>query len=178
MAVPERPVPVKLIVGVMYAEERFFDSAVEEITSGHGPIDHTSSDIADEHYQFYGDEMGTGLVKCILSFERLVDPATLPDVKIHAHTIEQALSIEGRRRVNLDPGILSAGNVVLASAKPRPRRIYLRDGIYAELELVYQSGHFHTFPWTYPDHLRPDVQNFLEEVRATYLSQLKDLPGE
>ena len=175
MAVVEKPVPVKLIVGVMYAEERFFDSAVEELVSGHGPIDHTSPEIADEHYRFYGDEMGTGLVKRILSFERLVDPATLPDVKIHTHTLEQTLSVAGRRRVNLDPGILSAGNVVLASAKPRPRRIYLRDGIYAELELTYQSGRFQVLPWTYPDFRREEVLAFLEEVRGVYVRQMKDV---
>jgi hypothetical protein len=175
MAAPEKPLPAKLIVGVMFSDERYFDRAVEEMTCGHGRIDGRSPEIRDEHYRFYEEEMGPGLVKRIVSFENLIDPGALPNIKIHTHSIEQELSVSGRRRINLDPGCLTLGNLVLASAKPRPRRIYLSEGIYGELELTYQSGCFQALPWTYPDFRREEVLAFLEEVRGIYVRQMKDV---
>ncbi|MCK4548265.1 MAG: DUF4416 family protein [Candidatus Eisenbacteria sp.] len=172
MAIPESPTQAKLLIAVMTPDPRCFDLALAELESTHGAIDATSPEIRDPHYRHYEDEMGPALTKRILAFEKLVDPEQLVSAKTHTNAIELAFSIRGRRTVNLDPGHLTSGNLVLASAKSRSRRIYLRDGIYAELELVYQSGEFRPMPWTYPDFRRPEVLSFLSEVRQTYLAQL------
>jgi hypothetical protein len=174
MAIPEAPTPVKLIISLMTPDPRYFDLALAELEATHGPSDLSSPEIRDPHYEFYEEEMGPGLVKKIFAFEQLVDPGSLAPIKMQANSIELAFSVRGRRAVNLDPGYVTLGNVVLASAKPRQRRIYLRDGIYAELELIFRSGEFIPMEWTYPDFRRPEVLAFLIQVRAKYADQLHE----
>lgn len=174
MAVVQNPPPVKLIVALMTADPRLFQKASRELESRCGPIDAASPDVRDDHFVHYEKEMGPGLVKRIVSFERLIDPAQLPAIKVETNALERRLSESGRRSMNLDPGYMTRGNLVLASATPRPRRIYLGDGIYAELELIYESGRFKPLPWTYPDYRQPAVLAFLEQVREAYLRQLSE----
>jgi len=172
MAELGRPKPVKLIVALIWARSRAFDLALAELTSQFGRID-ALSDPSASHLGPYEPEMGLGLAKRIAAFETLIDPAELAPIKSHTVSMERAFTVDGRRGINLDPGYLTDGNLVLASAKPRSRRVYLRDGVYAELELVYQSGRFRPLPWTYADYRDASVLEFLEGVRATYLGQVR-----
>jgi hypothetical protein len=75
--------------------------------------------------------------------------------------------------VNLDPGYLEAGKLVLASTKNASQRIYLRAGIYAEATLLYYEGAFHGCSYTYPDYLWPQTLAFFIRLRALYLQQLR-----
>ena len=77
------------------------------------------------------------------------------------------------RRVNIDPGYIEAGKLVLASTKNASQRIYLRSGIYAEATLLYYEGEFHGCSYTYPDYLWPETLAFLTRLRAIYLQQLR-----
>ncbi len=69
------------------------------------------------------------------------------------------------RVVNLDPGYVSTFNLVLATVKDRPHRIYLRDGIYGEVTLQYLKGSFRAMDSTYPDYCLPEYSAFFDEVR-------------
>ncbi len=64
--------------------------------------------------------------------------------------IEDAFREGGDRTLNLDPGLLSLSRFALATTKDGSHRIPLRDGIYAEVTLVYERGGFHPLPWTVP----------------------------
>jgi hypothetical protein len=77
-----------------------------------------------------------------------------------------------KRRVNLDPGLLSLYNLVLASTKSFAHRIYLRDGIYAEVTLLYQAGKFSPLAWTYPDYQTDVCQEFLLRCRKELLADI------
>ena len=80
--------------------------------------------------------------------------------------------MQGRRRVNLDPGYLLLERFVLASGKNFTHRIYIGQGIYADLTLMFQKGAFRTLPWTYPDYAARDMQSFLTQVRRKYAADL------
>ena len=77
------------------------------------------------------------------------------------------------RVINLDPGLISHGRVMLATTKKTGFRVPLRDGIYTELTLFYARGAWQKFPWTYRDYQSERVQSFLTVVRKKYLSQRK-----
>ena len=75
----------------------------------------------------------------------------------------------GDRRVNVDPGYVSALQMVLATTKPLPQAIYLRDGVYAVVELIYRDGAFAALPWTYPDYRKAAAENLFEPFRSQFL---------
>jgi len=77
--------------------------------------------------------------------------------------------------VNLDPGYLESGKIVLASTKNASHRIYLRSGIFAEATLLYYDGAFHGSSYTYQDYLWPQTLTFLTPLRSVYLAQLGQL---
>jgi hypothetical protein len=70
--------------------------------------------------------------------------------------------------LNLDPGVLSLGKFLLATTKDQAHRIYLCDGIFAEVTLRFEAGEFVPWPWTYADYREPDVREWLKQAREYY----------
>jgi hypothetical protein len=89
--------------------------------------------------------------------------------------MEQDMAHEGRRPINLDPGYLTAAQFVLATGKNYSHRIYLGQGIYADLTLVFAGGAFQPLAWTYPDYRDGVLQGFLGRVRRKYLADVKGM---
>jgi hypothetical protein len=117
--------------------------------------------------------MGPARVRRFLSMEKLIRPEALPDVKLATNAIEEESMRDGHRQVNIDPGYLSQAHLILATCKVYTHRPYLRDGIYADLTLIYQGKKFHALPWTYPDYADERQLAMLGAIRSRYLLQLK-----
>ena len=94
-----------------------------------------------------------------------MDPTLLANAKVFTNSVEADFSLNGRRRVNLDPGLLFPGRLILATTKDRAHRIPLRDGIFAELTLLYEKGGWKPLPWTYPDYRTPEYAEALTRMR-------------
>jgi len=120
--------------------------------------------------------MGENLVRRMVSFRRLVDPGQLAPIKLTTNAIEQALAVAGRRRINLDPGTLTPAQFVLATGQNYNHRIYLDQGIYADLTLVFTGGGFQFLAWTYPDYRDAALLGFLGRARRKLLIDLKGCP--
>jgi hypothetical protein len=143
------------------------------LTDAFGAIDYTSPRLPFDFTDYYEPEMGKDLERFFLSFSGLIDPSALPEVKRKTNEIEEALSVSGKRRINLDPGILSLSRFILATTKDYSHRIPLSGGIYAEVTLVYRNGGFEALPWTYPDYASPGYRAILGEIRARYADELR-----
>jgi hypothetical protein len=76
--------------------------------------------------------------------------------------------------LNLDPGLLNLGKFMLATTKDQAHRIYLRDGIFAEVTLRFEHGAFVAWPWTYADYREPALHQFLHEARDFYKRRLRE----
>ena len=48
-------------------------------------------------------------------------------------------------------------------------------GIYADLTLVFKRGSFTELPWTYPDYGDPETIGYFNDIRKTYMEQLKEM---
>ena len=112
-------------------------------------------------------------MRVIVAFERLVDPALLPAIKHRTNELEWSDSIQGHRGVNIDPGYVSLSKLVLATTKDHAHRIYLKDGIYAEVTLRYQGGTFRPWPWTYPDYASAPYIAIFNHIRTQYHRQFQ-----
>ena len=177
MSTPTEPKPVKLFVALLAANDDLFPPIENALGALFGPIESASPIVPWAVSGYYESEMGAGLRRRFLSFERLISPEALAEIKHRTHDVEDShrrAEGRGRRRsVNIDPGYLDAGKVVLASTKDAGHRIYLKSGIYGELTLLYHGGAFHSFVYTYADYLWPETMAFLTGIRAQYLKQVK-----
>ena len=77
------------------------------------------------------------------------------------------------RPVNLDPGLIEASKLVLATTKNYSHRIYIGDEIWAEVTLIFEKGQWRAMPYTYPDYKLPVYIDFFERLRKRLLEQLK-----
>jgi hypothetical protein len=120
--------------------------------------------------------MGPDLRKQLWAFQNLIAADALPAIKLGTNGLEEALAggYPESRPINLDPGYLVLGKFVLATTKDHAHRLYLRDGIFAEVTLQYQYGAFRPLPWTYADYRLPEVIAFLGEARDYYRRALAD----
>jgi len=155
----------KLICAVMYGPGLDLDEVIENLEDAFGLIESKSRTFDFKHTDYYAAEMGPDLKKFLISFEKLFPAEDLWLAKQTARDIEQVFSVNGKRRVNLDPGYVESSKLVLASTKNFSHRIYLRNGIWAEVTLIYADRQFVKLPWTYPDYLEPQVLQFLTGVR-------------
>ena len=151
--------------------------AKETLAKYFGPISLISQDFEFQHTKYYEQEMGSGLRKRLLAFQNLVPSDCLAEVKNRTISLEKELIGQHlypeNRPLNLDPGLLQLGKFLLATTKDQAHRIYLRDGIYAEVTLRYHDGAFEPWPWTYADYREPGYHEFLLEARTFFKGQLE-----
>lgn len=173
MSVPVSPRPAKLLVGFFMAHQQLAGTMMERLEALFGPVDLVSRWLPFDFTDYYTREMGTPLYRRMVAFKRLVDQEALPDIKHLTNALETEFTRKESRTVNIDPGYLLLERLVLATGKNFSHRIYLRRGIYADLTLIYRKGRFQSLPWTYPDYMDVNLQDFLLKVRNKYTLDLK-----
>jgi hypothetical protein len=173
----KEPKPVKLIVGILAADERCLAAAGESLASALGPIDLASDAWTFDQTDYYARQIGPHIQRQFVSVERLIDPGQLASIKHRTNALEQQLAATlgtpFPRPVNLDPGIIEPSKLVLATTKNYAHRIYIGDRMYAEVTLVFDKGQWHPLPYTYPDYHRQEYFDFLSQVRTRLVQQLR-----
>ena len=162
--------PEKLVIPILISGESHRSSVLRELNRRYGEIDYTSIDLPFTYTRYYDEEMGSPITRFFVSFRNLVDPGALGRIKAETNDLEDLFRDAGKRRVNLDPGLVSGGRFILASTKNAAHRIPLADGIYGEITLVYEKGGYRPLEWTYPDYRSGDYTGILAEIRRIYLT--------
>jgi Domain of unknown function (DUF4416) len=173
MSVPRAPQRAKLIIGLIMQDRTLIEPLSGELCASFGPLDMVSAWMSFDYTTYYEPEMGAPLSRRMLTFKGLIQQDELPAIKLATNRVEETYSLNGKRRVNIDPGYLLLERLVLASGKNFSHRIYLGHGIYADLTLTYQHGAFIKLPWTYPDYADQPMLGFLQQVRSKYAVDLK-----
>ncbi len=174
MSTPNTPDDVKLFSSLFSPRKQTIDRVIERLREIHGPIDWLSPWLFFDRTTYYAGEMGWPLHRRFVSFEGLVSPGSLVETKLATNRIEAESLKEGNRQVNIDPGIISAERLVLATGKNYIHRIYLSKGIYADLTLIFSKGSYRPLDWTYRDYADPQVIQWVNEIRAGYMAQLRE----
>ena len=176
------PPPVKFIMGLILAQEAPVVAVRQQLEAAYGRIDLETALLPFVATRFYEREMGPALQRLFWSFEALIAPDALPGIKHETNAMERTSAVHAeqgwRRRVNLDPGYVDLAKLVLATAKDRQHRLYLGQGIYAEVTLRFSGGRFVPWEWTYPDYRTPEYLAFFDAVRRRYRQQLTALLAE
>lgn len=167
------PPDVCLVVSILYVEEEMLNLAAEELKNAFGDGRLLGFVGRFDYSDYYNEELGTPIMRRFWKADRLIRRDLLADVKIKTNQIESKYSDKGKRRFNLDPGFLSLENFVLATTKNYTHRIYLKDGIYADLTLIYKEKDFRPLEWTYPDYRGEEIRQLLKSLREEYLQSLR-----
>lgn len=161
--------PTLMIVAIISRYDHGHQWAQEKLIELLGPVAMTSEAFQFTETSFYEASMGTELEKRFLAFEKLADPGTLADLKRRTNSLEAEYASEfeypEQRPLNLDPGYITDAKLVLATTKDRDHRIYLGDGIFAEVTLHYKRSGWSVNRWTYPNYQRPDFHEFFTQCR-------------
>lgn len=160
-----------LMVGLLAVDEAPRTRAVDDLVKRFGPLCYLSKPMPFPA-EYYREEMGGPLTRRIAAFLELVENHRLAEIKTVCMEIEASVSSGGCRLVNLDPGLLSADALILATHKHTGHRITLAQGIHAEITLWYHHGEYHAQPWTYPDFAGDELRNLLAVLRGRYQWQL------
>lgn len=181
MAEARTPVPALLVVAVFSRHEDVFAQARDRLQQHFGPVGLTGEPFVFDQTKYYEASMGPDLRKGFFAFEQLVAPDRLAAIKLQTNLLERELAEAGSyaeaRPVNLDPGLLVLGKFSLATTKDQAHRVYLRDGIFAEVTLRYHAGAWEPWPWTYADYRLSCVHEFLHRARDYYRSRLREERG-
>ncbi len=173
------PFPGRLIVSAIYSSIDAMHSAVLDIEKKFGHVEIETDEMEFLHTTYYREEMGDNLRRKFFAFENPVERGHLAEIKIWTNKLEEKYGEKTGgfvfRRVNLDPGILTLANLTLATTKDYAHRVYLRDGIFGEITLIFQKKKFIPLPWTYPDYAEPEIVEFLSRVRDSLHAQEVDI---
>ncbi len=175
MGQPRIPVDVKLFTAVTFNDRQLFEQVKSLLEQKFGAIEIVSAVYDFDYTQYYFHEMGSGLKKQLFGFKKLIRPESLPDIKIATNKIENDFKVDNKRKINIDPGYLAPGKVVLATTKNFDHRIYLGKGIYGDVHLRYRQNRFHFNYWTYPDYKNKYVINFMARLRKIYMKEYENL---
>ena len=174
MGKPKEPNPAKLFMSLIVSEKGVLSQGMEDLHLNFGEIDSISEKFPFNLTDYYTKEMGPLLCRHFITFERLISVPLLPDIKQTTNRLEEKYaSPDGNRRVNIDPGYLCLEHVVLATTKGYTHRPYLRDGIYADLTLIYREKSFRPLEWTYPDYRQDEIIGLFNQFRKKYAEDLK-----
>lgn len=170
MARVQTPPPARVIVSIIYSSIDALADSLKLLEKQFGRVQCETLEIAYTGGR-YTEEMGHNLLRRFYSFHRLFDRDRLPAIKATCNKIERQFGDQVDdftfRTVNIDPGVLCPDNIVMASHREYNHRVYLGDGVFGELTLVWAKGRFVRLPWTNMDFCQPEAIDFFERVRGT-----------
>jgi hypothetical protein len=169
MSGPINVQPVMPVISVITADEKLKEETQSILESHFGKVDLVSELYPFDLSDYYEEEMGTELSRRWYSFRGLLDASHLADWKYCCVDIEnEFLDNNGDRNVNIDPGYLDYGKLVLASFKSAPDKIYMGRGLWAHTCLRYGHGRFTAPSHSFPDFIDGRFNDFMLQVRRSY----------
>ena len=145
------------------------------LESLYGPVLEETEAFPFDFTDYYVPEMGEGISRFFIAFSSLISPDRLAEVKTETNRLEAEYAIDGNRKINLDPGLISEQSVILATTKNRSHRIAIGMDLYAEVTLIYQNHRWQPQPWTYADYRSERVQEILTSFREIYKTRMKGI---
>ena len=174
MSTPRIPDPGLLLVSILCARwDDCWPQLLNDLEDRFGPADHGVRAVRLRPDRLLrrgaGGRPSPGR---LVTFETLRPLDELADIKLFTNGLEERCAEGGNRLFNLDPGFITRERLVLATGKNFSHRIYLKDGIWADLTLIWRKKGWQDFPWTFPDYAGDDMKSRLTKLRQSYKTKL------
>lgn len=175
MSEPVRADDVKLISSLFSSNKALIDEVIHKLEHLFSPVDWISPELFFDRTQYYAKEMGWPLHRRFVSYEKLIRPQDLVEVKIETNRVEKEYLEDGGRQVNIDPGYITLERLILATGKNYTHRVYLSKGIFADLTLIFNKKSFRPLEWTFRDYASSEIITLFNHVRERYKRQLRGI---
>jgi len=173
--IKEHP-PVKLIIAITYHSGIDVESVIKELEYLISFVDKRSEIYEfSEFTSYYEGEMGSNLKKCFIALLDLIAPEELTSIKVKTNALEEKYDFDNKRQVNIDPGYITQAKLILATTKNYSHRIYIGEGIFADVHMHFSNKSYQPQSWTYPDYKDGNNVDFFNSVRKRYLEQLAEI---
>jgi hypothetical protein len=173
MGTTNKPQQVKLFASILFRRNEDLLKALDMLSAQIGDIEEQTPVESFLHTNYYEKEMGRDLMRTFILFGAPIERESLPEVKLTTNQIEQSFAFGGKRTVNIDPGYVALEHVILATTKGYAHRVHLKNGIYADLTLMYRNGTYRPLEWTYPDYAEAHTISLFLQWREHYKKVLK-----
>jgi hypothetical protein len=120
---------------------------------------------------YYAKEMGEAsqLKRFFLVTTSAFPREFLLTAKLEALNWERSWSVDNKRQVNVDVGMISAESFILATTKNYSHRVFIGQKIFADLTYQFTDNSFRPLPWCYPDYQDQEKIDFLTWCRSFHL---------
>jgi len=156
----------KLVASQIFNDNIDIETVIRRLEGIFGQVQRRSAPMKFDWTDYYEGEFGRDLKRVFISFVEPVGQADMALIKKITNRIEAEFSSEGKRNVNIDPGFVTLSNFILVTTKGYSHRIFLRDGIFSEVTLIFREKKYHPLEWTYPDYRSEEIISFLFLVRG------------
>lgn len=173
---PQKALP---FIGILFTPGVSLNPVIHALKDEMGEHILQSEAIDFKHTTYYTEEMGEIIRRQWYVFNDLVDPSQITRFKQTTNALEnQHLDHHNNRQINIDPGLITMSNVILASTKNYSHRIYLGQGIYAEVTLMFKDKQYRALEWTYPDYRETATRDFFKRARDLLKEKLVQDPAQ
>jgi len=160
----------KPIVAVLTGDKELLSDVIALLEKHFGSCDYKGSWHSFTQSDYYEEEMGKDLKRCIISFENLKPAYTADEFKGWAEEVEKQFTSDEKRRVNIDPGYVDNLKTVLVSGKCGGHKICSSPGVFVDYILWYNKG-WQPFPWSFPDFKDGTYDEDLVNIRRIFKEQ-------
>ena len=168
----KEPLPGRLVVSIIYSSIDALSDSLDMLERRFGKVQYETGEIVCSDADRYREEMGERLIRRFFSFEEPVKRSALCEIKMKCKKIEPCFADKAGgvlfRTINIDPGIMTPDNIIMASCHENQHRIYIADSIFAEIVLIYANGRFVRLPWTNQDFCHDLAIDFFDRVRDCF----------
>ncbi|MBO7384018.1 MAG: DUF4416 family protein [Fibrobacter sp.] len=168
--------PAQLIAFVLQKGPEWDPVVVNLLESTWGPLLYKGKLFPFDKTDYYTPEMGDGLFRGVVSFEKCIPPETIAQEKARSNALELTTASSDNsdhRHVNVDIGYMDLDKVVLPSYKRGPFKLYAGGGVWLDMLLTYAKGEFHPTAWAFEDFKRNPYQHDLQLIRERWRKLVK-----
>jgi hypothetical protein len=173
MGTANKPQQIMFFTSILFRRNEDLLKALSMLSAQIGAIEKQTPIAPFLHTNYYEKEMGKDLMRTYALFGTLAERESLPEIKLITNEIEQSFASGGKRTINIDPGYVALEHVILATTKGYAHRVHLKNGIYADLTLMYRNGTYRPLEWTYPDYAEAQTISLFIQWREYYKKVLK-----
>ncbi len=168
MGKPGQPKRVLFFIATLFKDEEIYYLTRRIIVECFGDTILESAKKYWDYSKYYSAELGEPICRKFMFFKNPISEADISDIKLQTNQIEEKLSTNGKRTINIDPGYIGLSKLVLATTKDYSHRIYLKDGIYGEVTLIFQDNSFRPYINTYRDYADNEYITLFNLMRFIY----------